>query len=102
MSCVGSVQMCDGVISTHTFGMRSSGGTGTLEMCCDSTLIIDGDVTAQIQGYVGNGWISCIVQGCSQVGIDYDNINPGKTTVYCMPACGQSWNPNPEDGEVCV
>ncbi|HUT30960.1 MAG TPA: LamG-like jellyroll fold domain-containing protein [Sedimentisphaerales bacterium] len=99
---VGHARICGGgVINTHTFGMRAGGGTGTMEICCGGMLVVDGDAAAQIQGYVDHGWITCPEPECSEVLVDYDNINPGKTTVKCVQ-CEKAWNPNPVDDGNCV
>jgi len=101
MHCTAQVNLNRGVINTHTFGMCAGGGIGTMDVGCDGVLTVDGDATAQIQGYVSDGWITCPEPECSEVSVDYNNINPGKTTAKCSK-CETAWNPIPMDGASCV
>ena len=54
---------------------------------CGGTMIIEGDVTARIQADIATGHITACdgADGYSLV-VDFDNINPGKTTLRVEPS----------------
>jgi len=62
----------------------------------DGVLIVDGDQTATIQGYIDSGLITAYGGG-GRVLLDYDRTNAGKTTL-ASAWTGVAYNPNPEDG----
>jgi hypothetical protein len=62
----------------------------------DGTLVLDGDVTATVQGYIDSGVISADGGG-GRVILDFDRTNPGKTTLAAAWT-GVAYNPNPKDG----
>jgi hypothetical protein len=96
------VEHMGGVISCHEF---THAGTNYLYHICGGVLIIDGDVVGDVQGEVDAGRIfacgqeSCITAGrfCSRgdIMIDYDNVNPGRTTVWAQSHPGRAWCPTP-------
>ena len=54
---------------------------------CGGTMIIEGDVTARIQADIAAGNITaCDGQPGYSIVVDYDNINPGKTTLRVEPS----------------
>jgi len=62
----------------------------------DGILIVDGDQTATIQGYIDSGLITAYGGG-GRVLLDYDSTNAGKTTL-ASAWTGVAYNPNPDDG----
>jgi len=85
---VGHVNLC-GVIDAQSFSMRNSGGTGTMHICCDGVLYVDdtdGSVKTIIDGYVANGWITCIDSQCSVVSVVWNGSDT--TTVTCVAESG--------------
>lgn len=78
---IGQVELLGGVITTNSFQMAAGGPTAVASMnITQGTLIINGDQTALINTYIGNGWITGY-GGSGSVEVDYDITNPGKTTV---------------------
>ncbi len=72
----GAVYLSGGTITTNTFTMGT--GTASLEISGTGKLILNGDQTTLVQGYIDNGWINDNVQMSL-------TMNPGKTTVYVIP-----------------
>jgi len=75
------------VNSTTTYGMDITGGV----------LVIDGNVAEQILADAEAGYITAY-GGCGGRGdlmVDYNNVNPGKTTVWAEPDFQRAWNPDP-------
>lgn len=64
------------------------------------TLVLEGDVTANIDGFIAEGKITAY-GGAGQFEIDYDVRNPGFTTVTAIEA-GKAFKPNPADGSIYV
>jgi len=83
-----------------TFEVRDSGGldmnTNGLIDVGGGTLIIEGDATAQIEGFIDAGQIT-FYNGSGLVVLDYDDRNPGKTTLSSRWT-GIAYNPTPADG----
>lgn len=71
-----------GVVNAHDIFM----GAGILDIA-GGTLIIDGNKAGEVQGYLDNGWITAYGSdsGPGVVIVDYNNVNPGKTTVIACP-----------------
>ncbi len=82
VSSYGTVDLDSGSISCGNFIIRQNGGVGTFDIE-EGMLVVDGNLVSRIQGYVDNGWVKAY-SGNGQVIIDYDNINPGKTTVSAV------------------
>jgi hypothetical protein len=70
-----AIQLDGGTISTGQFNM----GQGYMDITA-GTLIINGDVTSQIDTYISNGWLTAY-NGTGVFIVDYNNLNLGKTTV---------------------
>jgi len=62
----------------------------------DGTLILEGDLTAQINDLIDAGQITAYGGGGLLV-LDYDDRNPGKTTLSARWT-GRAYNPEPPDG----
>jgi len=62
----------------------------------DGQLIFEGDLTEQINGFIEDGLIIAYGGGGLPV-VDYDNVNPGKTTLSARWT-GNAYNPTPADG----
>jgi hypothetical protein len=98
----GDVFLDGGTISSGAFSMA----TGAAMDITAGTLIVNGDVTSTINGYISNGWITAY-NGTGTVNVDYNVTNPGKTTVTGEsgtppPLPGQATNPSPADGATDV
>ena len=83
-----------------TFEVRESGGlrmnnNGLIDVG-GGTLIIEGDATAQINDLIEAGQIT-FYDGGGLVVLDYDDRNPGKTTLSARWT-GKAYNPQPADG----
>jgi hypothetical protein len=75
------VYLNGGTITTADFSMNEYGsGSAALMDFSGGTLIISGDKTALINTYINNGWITAN-SGSGMVKVDYDQTNPGMTTV---------------------
>jgi len=96
----GHINLDGGTISAADFVMRSSGGVGTMDIT-GGKLIIDGDKTSLINGYISNGWITAH-DGLGTVNVDYNVPDPGKTTVTGYLATPQATNPSPNSGATNV
>ncbi|MHC4528458.1 MAG: hypothetical protein ACYS29_11315, partial [Planctomycetota bacterium] len=96
------VEHLGGVISCHEF---THAGTNYLYHICGGVLIIDGDVVDDVQAEADAGRIlACMQESCIQPGrfcsrgdlmIDYDNVNPGRTTVWAESYPARAWCPTP-------
>lgn len=62
------------------------------------TLVLEGDVTANIDGFIAEGKITAY-GGAGQLDIDFDVTSPGFTTVTAIEA-GKAYKPNPADGAI--
>ena len=78
----GHLQLDGGTINASLFSF--GGGTGTMDFNGNGQLIISGDVSGLIQGYVGSGLITSGLGSIGDVTIDLA-MNPGSTTVYAVP-----------------
>jgi predicted phosphodiesterase len=77
-----TVNLSGGTIDCNVLNMRTSGGVGTINIT-SGTLTIDGNATAYVTTCVTNGWIKAY-NGAGTVLQDYNNTNPGKTTVWAV------------------
>jgi hypothetical protein len=77
----GRVELVGGTITTNSFQMAAGGVTANTSMdITQGALIINGDQTALINSYIGDGWITAY-SGSGSVAVDYNITNAGKTTV---------------------
>ncbi len=79
---IGHLQLDGGTITTGSLLMGA--GAATIDFNGDGMLIINGDVSGIIQGYVGSGLITSGLGSIGDVTIDL-GMNPGSTTVYAVP-----------------
>lgn len=101
---LGHVDLLNGTISCGSFLMGNrlvgaNGGIGTMNMTY-GILLVNGDQTAQIQGYIDNGWITAF-EGDGYFELDYNIRNPDKTTLTAG-IDAQASNPNPDDNAADV
>jgi hypothetical protein len=89
----GNVYLDGGTISCGTFSITTSGGRMDITL---GTLIVDGDATAAINGYISNGWLTGF-GGSGTLNVDYNVRNPGKTTVTAQSPEKASY-PTPANG----
>ena len=90
----GHVDLDSGVISCNGFNM-TSGGSMDIDA---GQLIINGDVTIKVNGYIVSGWITAF-GGTGTVNLDYNVTNQGKTTVTASTTPPvKAMNPNPAAG----
>jgi hypothetical protein len=64
-------------------------------------LIMDGNQTATVNGYISSGWITAF-GGTGTVSVDYNITNPGKTTVMASVNLAKARNPAPANNAVDV
>jgi hypothetical protein len=64
----------------------------------EGTLVLEGDQTANINDLIDAGQITSY-DGAGVFELDYDQRNPGMTTLTAMKA-GKAYNPNPADGAI--
>jgi len=86
----GSAYLHGGTINASD--LRLTSASGSLDITI-GTLVLDGDDTAVIQGYIDDGWITAY-NGRGTLNLDYDVTNRGKTTVTAFSVL----NPSPVDG----
>jgi len=93
--CKGHIQLDGGMMSV---GGLIIGAEGTIDIN-GGTLVIDGNVTAEITGYVSEGKITANNGSLSDVRVEYDVLYPGKTTISApWRARTATFNPDPSDG----
>jgi len=63
----------------------------------EGVLIINGDVRGAIGADIDAGYITAYGRcaGRGDVKVDFDNVNPGRTTVWAEPVFERAWNPDP-------
>jgi hypothetical protein len=96
----GDVFLDGGTISCASFTMTS----GSWLDVSGGALIVDGDATARINSYFGNGWITAY-NGSGSLNVDYGETNPGKTTLTAtLPTAppAKAADPNPPDAATNV
>jgi hypothetical protein len=86
-----------GTITTHDFSMTSSSRIDIT----NGKLIMDGNQTATVNGYISSGWITAF-GGTGTVSVDYNITNPGKTTVMASVNLAKARNPAPANNAVDV
>jgi hypothetical protein len=97
----GCVYLDGGTITAADFQMASPAGcTGLLDIS-GGTLIVDGDKTSLINGYIADGRIVAY-DGTGVVAVDYNITNLGQTTVRSLIDPRQAANPNPAHNEASV
>ena len=84
-----------------TFTVRDAGGlevnaNGLIDIT-EGTLVLEGDVTGQIESLIADGRITAY-DGAGYFDIDYDLRNPGMTAVTAAPLTGKAYRPDPADG----
>jgi hypothetical protein len=103
------VNLSSGVINTEG-EWRWETLNWVVNICGDGVWIIDGDVVDELLEHAEAGRIvACPMEDCfgnfGPVGdlmIDYDNVNPGKTTMWAELDFNQAWAPNPANGATDV
>ncbi|MBL7188881.1 MAG: hypothetical protein ISS70_21345 [Phycisphaerae bacterium] len=94
----GHIQLDGGTMSV---GGLIIGAEGTFDIN-GGTLIIKGDVTAEIAGYISEGKITTTNGLPADVRVDYNVSYPGKTRVSARGTIRTTAsNPDPSDGQMC-
>jgi len=93
----GDVQLDGGTISCGSFSMNSS---ASMDLTDTGVLIVNGDATSTINGYISSGWLTAY-GGSGTLAVDYDVSNPGKTTVTGQSPEKASY-PSPGNGATGV
>jgi hypothetical protein len=97
--CGGHIQLDGGLMTTGGFII---GDEGTVDLN-GGTLVVKGDVTAEIDDYVKQGKITSSNGTMAAVRMDYSVTNPGKTTVSSAGApFARVSNPRPSEGATDV
>jgi hypothetical protein len=83
-------------------------GTGGLSMTpvglidiTEGTLLLTGDKKTEVQGYINSGQITAY-GGQGWLETDYDERNPGMTTLTAVPLGAKANRPDPADGALAV
>ena len=97
----GYVYLDGGTITAANFQMASPAGCTGLLNISSGTLIIDGDKTSLVTGYITDGRIIAY-DGTGIVAVDYDITNSGKTTVRWLIDPQKAMYPNPSHNAVNV
>jgi hypothetical protein len=83
-----------------TFNVGSDGlsmtGTGLIDIT-EGALVLEGDQRATIEGFISAGQITAY-DGAGYFELDYDERNPGKTTLTAAPITEKAYKPSPPDG----
>jgi hypothetical protein len=95
-----TVNLSGGTISCGTLSIGLNGGSGVIDITAGGTLIIEGDATATVNGYVTAGRIKAY-NGAGEVLCDYNVTTPGKTTVMAS-APTKAGNPSPDNFDTNV
>ena len=94
----GNVHLDSGTISCGGLNITSG---GRMDITAGQ-LIVNGDARTVINGYIGSGWITAY-DGSGTINVDYNVINPGKTTVTATTVAPvKATNPNPADGAIAA
>ena len=91
----GHIQLDGGLMSV---GGLDIGAEGSIDLN-GGTLIVTGDATAVIDGYVAAGKITSGNNAVAAIRMDYDGTNPGKTTVLsAATVITKATKPSPSNG----
>jgi hypothetical protein len=90
----GQLYLHGGVYNVGSDGLSMS-ATGMIDVGA-GTLILEGDQTAKINGFIAAGQIT-FYDGGGVFELDYNDRNPGKTTLTARQT-GKAYNPTPPDG----
>ncbi len=94
----GNVHLDSGTISCGGLNITSG---GRMDITAGQ-LIVNGDARTVINGYISSGWITAY-GGAGTVNVDYNVINPGKTTVTGSAAAPtKATSPSPANGATGV
>jgi len=96
-----TLNLSGGTITCNALSINSS---SLIDITNDGTLIINGNVVDDINTHVANNRIIAY-GGSNTVDVDYNQTNPGKTTVTTGSLCpppGQATNPNPPNSAIDV
>ncbi|MBI9017072.1 MAG: sulfatase-like hydrolase/transferase [Phycisphaerae bacterium] len=93
----GHIDLLGGTLTCGSFYMGNqqvgnNGGIGTMEIT-HGTLVVNGNQTALLQGYINSTWIT-FYGGGGDYELDYGVKNSGKTTLSAV-STGQAFNPKP-------
>ncbi len=97
----GQLYLHGGIANIGSDGLSMS-ATGLIDIT-EGTLTLEGDLRADVEAFIGNDLITAYA-GAGQFDIDYDQRNPGLTTVTAIaPVTEKAYKPlNPTDGETDV
>ncbi|MBN2132847.1 MAG: hypothetical protein JW741_25325 [Sedimentisphaerales bacterium] len=70
--------------------------TGLMDIT-EGTLVLEGDLRATVQGHIDAGRITAY-DGAGYLELDYNERNPGNTTLTAVPITGKAYRPTPADG----
>lgn len=87
---VGTARINGGTLYLSQLHPSQSLGPGSVLDISQGKVIISGNSTAAVRGYIAAGKITAY-GGSGTVIVDYNNLNPGKTTVYALNASLSSW-----------
>jgi hypothetical protein len=91
----GQLYLHGGTYHVGTAGLSMT-AVGLIDIM-EGTLLLDGDRTTDIQGFINSGRITAYA-GKGYFALDYDRRNPGVTTLTAAPLTGKAYKPDPPDG----
>ena len=87
---VGTARVNSGTLYLSQFHPTQSLGAGSILDVSQGKVIISGNSAAAVRAYIAAGKITAY-GGSGTVLVDYNNLNPGKTTVYAISSSLSSW-----------
>ncbi|MHC4528957.1 MAG: hypothetical protein ACYS29_13865, partial [Planctomycetota bacterium] len=87
------INLAGGVIEAGAFTHQTSNWSMDIT---DGVMIIDGDVSADIQADADAGRITAF-GGRGELMVDFNNVNIDKTTISAEAHLARAWNPGPAD-----
>jgi hypothetical protein len=104
-----TVNLTNGVIDIQD-EVRADTDNWVINICGDGIVIMNGDQVDRTLDQAADGhWVACPGENCwgeivplGTLMVDYDNVNPGRTTVWAETIPEEASSPTPEDGAVDV
>jgi len=98
----GYAYISGGTIYANDFFMKAENSTGTAHMDVTGSgkVVLNGDRTAAVAGYISSGWLTGNGNDLD-IQYDYDISNPGKTTVWAVSSA-KATSPSPVNGATNV
>ncbi|MHC4498794.1 MAG: InlB B-repeat-containing protein, partial [Planctomycetota bacterium] len=103
-----TVNLTSGVIDSQEITYNNE--NWTVNICGDGVWVVDGDRVEETLEEAEDGhWVACPEEDCrgevvarGTLMVDYNNVNPGRTTIWSEMDLDQPWSPIPTDGATDV